>query len=510
MEKNQFHGSWRRAVAVLAAVGTLGAGAVVAAPAMASQATPTVAVSAKAVKNVKLHFYDDVNDTTSTDAEYPVGSPLIAWPSNPSREGYTFEGYKVYDSNGDLKGGPYATPADMFVGLNACDSAAACNTPVFYMMNGWKFVGEWKANSTSGDGSDGDNMGVAQYNLVVSSNGGEFTAPADYAGQSGDASVQVAEGANLNQALDSFSLTRDGYTFKGWKYTDTNTDKDGKLVSEADTMPAADLYKIKAVWEKNAPEVQWATATFYDEDSATVLGTADYQVGESLGFWAVTPAPRAGYTFKGYAIKGKATAGVVDPATVSMSATGMAFVAVWEKDSTSGDGSADDNIQIAKVNVAFQDGYTGAVLSNQEATSGDMFGSVSKFVAKPSRDGYTFQGWSLTPNGEVLAGSYMLTADVTVYAVWQQNSTSGDGSDEDNMQVEQVAVTFKGYFGTKYTVKADKGTTFGEVKAQLPWWMQSPRWYTGHGRRMYNDTKVTKDMTVYARVFGWWPWMGAR
>ena len=37
------------------------------------------------------------------------------------------------------------------------------------------------------------------------------------------------------------------------------------------------------------------------------------------------------------------------------------------------------------------------------------------------RTGYTFVGWSLTPSGEALGDSLMLTSDVTLYAVWKIN-----------------------------------------------------------------------------------------
>lgn len=49
---------------------------------------------------------------------------------------------------------------------------------------------------------------------------------------------------------------------------------------------------------------------------------------------------------------------------------------------------------------------------------------------KPSRSNYTFQGWATSSSGSVKyqpQGTYSVDADVTLYAIWKKNSTSGGG-----------------------------------------------------------------------------------
>lgn len=59
----------------------------------------------------------------------------------------------------------------------------------------------------------------------------------------------------------------------------------------------------------------------------------------------------------------------------------------------------------------------------------------------PTRDGYTFLGWSLEPNGQVdpeYAKGRLVTlnSNITLYAVWSQNSQPGGGEGEEPVQIE--------------------------------------------------------------------------
>ena len=55
---------------------------------------------------------------------------------------------------------------------------------------------------------------------------------------------------------------------------------------------------------------------------------------------------------------------------------------------------------------------------------------------QPTRDGYHFCGWALTPNGHVSyrpGNEITLTGDVTLYAVWATPTSSPQTGDSSNV-----------------------------------------------------------------------------
>lgn len=59
----------------------------------------------------------------------------------------------------------------------------------------------------------------------------------------------------------------------------------------------------------------------------------------------------------------------------------------------------------------------------------------------PTRDGYTFLGWSLEPDGQVdpeYAKGRLVTinSNITLYAVWSQNSQPGEGDEEEPIEID--------------------------------------------------------------------------
>ena len=217
------------------------------------------------------------------------------------------------------------------------------------------------------------------------------------------------DASNWNKAPEGWS--HGGYKFAGW-YTDsscTTPVPEDYVQQMIDKNPEATL-EFYAKWEKVAESIQWATATFYDEGGMTVLGTADYQVNEPLNFWATTPAPRDGYTFKGYAIKGKESDGVVDPMTVTMSATGMQFVAVWEKNAP--------DAQWAKATFLDADGKT--VIGTADYQIGE---TLDVWAVTPApRRGYCFKGYYIATKPDAIVNPRQVTMSkdgMTFVAVWQ-------------------------------------------------------------------------------------------
>ena len=227
-----------------------------------------------------------------------------------------------------------------------------------------------------------------------------------------------------------------GKVFVGWAFAETPNDV---LPDDYAIMGPVHLYPVFADAEE---PVQWAKATFLDEDEKTVLGTADYQVNEPLNFWAVEPAARDGYTFKGYKIQGKDE--VVDPKLVTMSADGMTFVAVWERD-------AEEPIPVMHT-VTLIDKANGTE-DSYKVKDGEAFAEPTD----PTFEGYKFLGWSLNETKkqgfEAYDFSTPVTSDVTLYA-WYV-------ADEDTTTPEEPATPEEPGDGT---TNEEAATTTPEAK----------------------------------------------
>ena len=95
--------------------------------------------------------------------------------------------------------------------------------------------------------------------------------------------------------------------------------------------------------------------------------------------------------------------------------------------------------------VTFKD-WDGSVLKTQTVASG---GSATP-PPNPTRDGYTFSGWS---------GNYTnVTADVDIIAQYTQNSSGGDDTSVKNIKIGNSTIS-KLYLGTSQIVKVYLGDT---------------------------------------------------
>jgi serine/threonine-protein kinase len=202
------------------------------------------------------------------------------------------------------------------------------------------------------------------------------------------------------------------------------------------------------------PEVAQYTVRFLDGYSGAVLKSETVSSGGN----ATPPAnpSRSGYTFDGWDKGYKNVKSNLD------------VLAKWTK------------IQAKKYTVRFLDGYTGAVLKNQEVEEG---GSATP-PGDPSRTGYTFSGWS---------GSYSnITANTDVTATWAQNmvsvpSVSGMNADGARAAIEAVGLTWGS--ATPGDAAPDAGSE-GLVYAQSP----------GGGASVAPGTSVS--VTIYSAFTG--------
>lgn len=223
------------------------------------------------------------------------------------------------------------------------------------------------------------------------------------------------------------SPQKDGYTFLGWKfegddavYTDAQLDN---LVYAADeSVTEVNLY---AQWEQVPEDARYVTVHFYDEfgtylgDGAVLNGTSDWS--------GPIDAPELdGYTFLGWAEEGGSVYSpeLLGQVVVSVpdDVTELTYIAHYEKTPAT---------QTHK--VTFDDCLESTTNQVVEVADGE---TVAR-PADPVCEGWTFLGWYTdTQLTQEFDFSTLVTADMTLYAKWQQNAeqpgegTTDDGTDD--------------------------------------------------------------------------------
>lgn len=223
------------------------------------------------------------------------------------------------------------------------------------------------------------------------------------------------------------SPEKDGYTFLGWKfegddavYTDAQLDN---LVYAADeSVTEVSLY---AQWEQVPEDARYVTVHFYDEfgtylgDGAVLNGTSDWS--------GPIDAPELdGYTFLGWAEEGGSVYSpeLLGQVVVSVpdDVTELTYIAHYEKTPAT---------QTHK--VTFDDCLESTKNQVVEVADGE---TVAR-PADPVCEGWTFLGWYTdTQLTQEFNFSTPVTADMTLYAKWQQNAeqpgegTTDDGADD--------------------------------------------------------------------------------
>jgi len=186
---------------------------------------------------------------------------------------------------------------------------------------------------------------------------------------------------NYNTAVTApADPTKTGYTFKGWE------------PAVPTTMPANDM-TVKAIWEINQYEIK------FDSQGGSAVETVKADYNSEVA--APTAPTKDGYTFKGWAT----TAGVTDAAQavlfpVTMPLNGTTYYAIWETNNYT---------------ITF-DSKGG---SDVPSATQPYLSSVAK-PADPTLEGYTFGGWSATDGGtEAVAFPVTMPLNgATYYAIW--------------------------------------------------------------------------------------------
>ena len=193
--------------------------------------------------------------------------------------------------------------------------------------------------------------------------------------------------------LSMVDTSKTGYTFKGWSRTENGTVEEISEILNSD-------FTIYAVYEINK-----YTVTFVINGTTVKTEKAEYNSRASEIDISNVNTNRPGYTFKGWAVSGSNE--IVSLADYAITST-VTFNAIYNLNSYT------INFVINGTTVK-----TEQVLHNTKASEIDLTGiSLVK-------DNYTFKGWSLSENGEIVKLSGItITTNTTFYAVYEVNKYS--------------------------------------------------------------------------------------
>ena len=408
----------------------------------------------------------DSNGGSDVDSQQVPYREKASQPDNPTLDGYTFQGWT-------LDGDPYDfnTPVTSSITLKALWSK---NTPVAkkhtvtfdsgkgskvdsqtvkegdpvskpdnptregYTFNGWLL---------GGDPYDFTTPVMQDLTLTASwtKNKSTYTVKFDLNGGDGDiADQKVKEGSIIDRPDNP---TREGYTFMGWQYEDSDWNFLNTVTSNM---------TLTAQWKRN--EVKKYTVTFDTADGTSI----DPQTIKDGGKVSKPDDPtREGYEFKGWTLNG-----VDYDFTVPVKAD-LVLTAVWTP------------VKPKTYTITF-DTDGGTVVPSQ--TVKDK-GTATEPTA-PTKTGYEFKGWLL--DGKTYDFITPVTKDVTLKAKWEKTKVesytvafdSADGSEVASQTVEQG----------KTAVKPDDPTREGYTFLG---------WYAGEAAYDW-DTPVTGNLILTA------------
>lgn len=312
-------------------------------------------------------------------------------------------------------------------------------------------------------------------------------------------------------------LTRDGYTFHGWKNSDKETVSADTIISDSDVHLTADwsINSYKVTFNSNGGKES------YDEKTVKYLDT--------LG---VLPVPtKVGHTFEGW-FNGddKVSSDAV------MSFKDMSLVAKWS---------------VNKYTLSFNTGFEELKENSKSVAYDTAFGELPVLT----REGYTFNGWVDSEGAKVSDTNKMPASDVELTAVWTINQykvsfdTNGGIESYDERSYDYNSLlndlptptkkgyTFLGWYNDENKVDEDYRLGAKDINLRAEWSINSYRlnyetdcdttieskmlefgsaigelpilskightfinWVTSEGTEVDKDTTISdSDMTVFAK-----------
>jgi uncharacterized repeat protein (TIGR02543 family) len=262
--------------------------------------------------------------------------------------------------------------------------------------------------------------------------------------------------------------TRTGYVFIGWYVTA----EDGMPLDAEFTPSTPGDVTIYAQWSEGSYSV-----TYVDNNADTAHAGGDGTYSTDSPFALPTPPSRAGYEFAGWILTGTHAPTqhvALDSTTAQTSGFGnITLTAQWSVNSYS-------------VNYDSQGG-------SDVDPSSFVYGTTVMLADAPSRTGYNFLGWFVTPTGGTALSSSLtpiVPGDVTLYAQWAMSNytityDSRGGSSVDNTDF---------YYGDTVTLRG------GPIRSGYTF----DGWFESASGGQQVDTDFTPDAAENVTLYAHW------
>lgn len=368
--------------------------------------TPTISSWQSPVQMASISgsSYSSYSSTTSVDC-YRAGYVRFYAPANgqiifKTTSNSTSPNYYSYLSTSTLSAGSGTDRSGAVTGyLTSNDDGAGTgyDTQITYTVSSGNYY-YWYVNaawSSSGTYSIPWSLTYKRaYTVTYNANGGSG------APSTGTYYLQSTPGTIT---LNSTTPTRSGYTFLGWS---TSSSATSASYSAGGTMSLSANTTLYAVWRASSYTISY-NANAGSDTTKNIPSSQTKTYGTALILSSLVPL-RYGYTFQGWATSSSATSATYRPGASFTTNATTTLYAVWAI-----------NTYIVSFNA---NGGSGAPSSFTKT-----YGSVSTIpTTVPTREGYTFLGWSTESAGLIVSyqpgDSYDVDLNTTLYAVWSSNT----------------------------------------------------------------------------------------
>ena len=389
--------------------------------------------------------------TTSKTKTVAFGGALAA-PEVPSKEGYTFLGWKTadgsampatltvdedvtytasfektpYDVNYYIDGVLDETRSEIkYIG----DSVTIASEPTKYGydFSGWKLSDDTYAENFTMGSADVDIYGeftAKELDITFDANGGSWTVD-------GAKVESMAVKNTFDATIDNFPTnnpTRDGHSFLGWAATEADAEAKN-IITSWPTLTTEDAVTYYAVWKA---EIWKYNVEFYYQD-------VNGQYGEAAADESIELSGQVGSTVS-YNAEDNKTGFTLDTLNSELSGTV----------------SVEDPL-VLKVKYARNQHTLTIDIDGTKTPSTVYYGAAVNVPSNPEKTGYTFDGWS-----GYTEGMTMPDTDLTITALFTAKQfTVTYYNDKDKTS---TAYTRTAAYGSDYTVPTPtkEGHTFAK------------------------------------------------
>ena len=422
------------------------------------------------------YFFDSWCDDVA------LTSCLIVGAQTPTADATLYAKWTIgnytysYNYNGATSGNSISSQT-YYTGNQAFTMPAPSKTG--YTFAGWyKEVGF--VNLVSGPQTPSES-----FSLYAKWTAATFTLTYNYNGATGGNTTASASYTTGGSTITLPTPTKTGYTFAGW-FNDSvfTTRLIGPLSPSAD----ATLY---AKW--TAINYTLTYSSTQSNSGIVPTDSTNYNIGNVATVMANTGSlVRTGYTFAGWTVASDGSGTVLSSGqTVTFGSANITLYAKW----TASTYAISYNVNGANGSQAnTSDSYT----TGGAAVTLSAIGTMAK-------TGYNFAGWSTTPTGSVIAGTFTTSADVTLYAIWTIKSiavTYSKGAAASATFISFPANT-SGNYGTRVTISnnIDSSVTFSSSTYAFVGWSDGTSLYQSGEQYLLGDTAVTLT-AVWVQAFG--------